>query len=101
MKLLEVPNVKKSKCTGEIISIAQQCKIPDSTEYNYELNNEREVLSQDGIEPEPQIKWEAPMKTLSIESSPDNGTNRPRTPDDLTQFNTGKGGLPLLFAPHS
>lgn len=63
----------------------------------------QEMPSQDEFEPEPQIKWEVPMRTLSVESSetPDNGINRPRTPDDLTQFNADKGGLPLLFVPHS
>ncbi|MCJ8732805.1 hypothetical protein PDJAM_G00215510 [Pangasius djambal] len=92
LKLLDVPDVEKSKCTGESISIAQHCKLLDSTEYNYQLKDEGEIPSQDGIEPEPQIKWEMPIRTLSNESSetPDNETNRPRTPDDHTQFNADK-----------
>ncbi|XP_060732886.1 obscurin isoform X5 [Tachysurus vachellii] len=88
LKLLDVPDVEKSQCSVESISTAQQCKILDSTEYNYQLKDEEEILSQDGIEPEPQIKWEVPIKTLNIKSSdaPDNGINRPRMPDDHTQF---------------
>ncbi|XP_053090437.1 obscurin-like protein 1 isoform X3 [Pangasianodon hypophthalmus] len=92
LKRLDVPDVEKSKCTGESISTAQQCKLLDSTEYNYQLKDEGEILSQDGIEPEPQIKWEMPIRTLSNESSetPDNETNRPRTPDDHPPFNADK-----------
>lgn len=104
MKLPYVPDGEKSKCTGLSISIAQECKILDSTEYNYRVKDDEEILSQDGIEPDPQIKWEVPIRTLNMESSktPDNGTNRsPRMSDDHTQFNVDKGGLPLLFVPHS
>lgn len=103
MKLLDVPDVEKSQCSVESISTTQQCKILDSTEYNYRLKDEEDILSQDGIEPEPQIKWEVPIKTLNMKSSetPDNGINRPRMPDDHTQFIADKGGLPLLFVPHS
>ncbi|XP_047670564.1 obscurin-like protein 1 isoform X6 [Tachysurus fulvidraco] len=88
LKLLDVPDVEKSECSVESISTAQHCKILDSTEYNYRLKDEEEILSPDGIEPEPQIKWEVPIKTLNIKSSetPDNGINRPRMPDDHTQF---------------
>lgn len=103
MKLLNVPDVEKSKCTGESILIGEPSKILDSIKHNYLLKDEGEILLQDGIEPECQIKWEVPIRTLSTESTetPDNGTNRPRTPDDHTQFNVEKGGLPLLFVPHS
>lgn len=103
MNLLDVPDVENSKCTEENIFTAQQAKILDSTEYNYQLKEKGEILLQDGIEPERQIEWEAPMRTLAIDSSesPDNGTNSPRTADDHTQFNADKGGLPLLFVPHS
>lgn len=103
MKLLDVPDVENSKCTEESISIAQQCNILDFTQYNYQPNDDGDILSQDGIEQEPQTKWEVPKCTLNIDSSetPDNGTNRSRTPDDHTQFNADKGGLPLLFVPHS
>ncbi|XP_058247679.1 obscurin-like protein 1 isoform X1 [Hemibagrus wyckioides] len=92
LELLDVPDVEKSICTVESISTLQQCKILDTTEYNYRLKDEEEILSQDGIEPEPQIKWEVPIRTLSIKSSetPDNGINRPMMPDDHTQFNADK-----------
>ncbi|XP_053483414.1 obscurin-like protein 1 isoform X3 [Ictalurus furcatus] len=93
LKLPYVPDGEKSKCTGESISIAQECKILDSTEYNYRVKDDEEILSQDGIEPDPQIKWEVPIRTLNMESSktPDNGTNRsPRMSDDHTQFNVDK-----------
>lgn len=98
MKPLDIPDV--NKCTGENISIAQKCKI---LEYDYQLKDEGEIQLQDGIEPGPQIKWEVPISTLCIDSSEttDNGTNRPRTADDYTKFNVDKGGLPLLFVPHT
>lgn len=120
---MDVPDVENSKCTGESISNGEQCKILDSIEHNCQLKDETEILLQDGIEAERQIKWEVPMRTLSIESSetPDNVTNRPKTPDNVTnrprtpdnvskrsrtpddhaQLNAEKGGLPLLFIPHS
>lgn len=103
MNLLDDPDVENNKYTGESISIGQQCKILNSTEWNYQLKDEGEILLQDGIEPEPQIKWETPISTLSIDSSetPDNGTNSPRMADDYTQFYADKGGLPLLFVPNS
>ncbi|XP_017325480.2 obscurin isoform X6 [Ictalurus punctatus] len=93
LKLPYVPDGEKSKCTGLSISIAQECKILDSTEYNYRVKDDEEILSQDGIEPDPQIKWGVPIRTLNMESSktPDNGTNRsPRMSDDHTQFNVDK-----------
>ncbi|KAF4087196.1 hypothetical protein AMELA_G00092870 [Ameiurus melas] len=93
LKLPDVPDGEKSKCTGESISIAQEYKILDSTEYNYGLKDNEGILSQDGIEPDPQIKWKVPMRTLNVESSktPVNGTNRsPRMSDDHTEFNVDK-----------
>ncbi|TSL54341.1 Obscurin [Bagarius yarrelli] len=92
LKLPDVPDVEKSDYAVESISAAQQYETWDSTKYTHQLNEENEILAQNEIEPEPQIGWEVPKRTLNIKSSKttDNGIKRPRMPDDHAQFNPDK-----------
>ncbi|KAF7709746.1 hypothetical protein HF521_016596 [Silurus meridionalis] len=92
LKLLDVPHVEKNIGTAESICIAQQYKILDANEYNYQTKDKEEILSQDGIESQSQIKCDLPITTFSINSTetPDTGINLSRAPDDHTQFNADK-----------
>uniref|UniRef100_W5K7R4 Obscurin-like protein 1 n=1 Tax=Astyanax mexicanus TaxID=7994 RepID=W5K7R4_ASTMX len=91
---LEAQDVEKNTDIEESIPIAVQYEILDSIKCGYQemVQNDDEMLHQDGFESEPQIKSEESIRPLIIKSSetPYTGEERPWTSDDPIQFNVDK-----------
>ncbi|XP_049340507.1 obscurin isoform X1 [Astyanax mexicanus] len=94
---LEAQDVEKNTDIEESIPIAVQYEILDSIKCGYQemVQNDDEMLHQDGFESEPQIKSEESIRPLIIKSSetPYTGEERPWTSDDPIQFNVDKAEL--------